>query len=1152
MDDISYPSANFSSGVVYTCQVTISLYASQGRHVLAGERPTVLMADGYVIHPPVTPGRITVNVPFAQESGDAEDEEIDELPTGSCAIALTPHASAWTVVMFALGLMTVYRRGRKAHHVAGLALAVILCAARSDAQSPADFFVQDGFQVLQTGTPDPRVTNSPDYPDAEDEHSWEAYDIEHYGSEAIAQLAVIGSSFISVGTIDVGVTPQGMVMGEIYLQDGSWVAHLEGALYPDGVSGFVLAQNGEIDAIDLSAPGLAQILAGIAQGQTPTPTATAADGSEDDGATSAPETGDSPTPTSPPPTPTAPATATATPVCAAYHFTTAALSEAGADGTDLSCTDNPTDAVVQRSVQDGVAITSEALLRWDTSALPDDWVMTSAALHLHLVSASTADAAWVAGDYHIWSTCDAQSDYSAGAPDNAFGASTCGTDCTLASVADLTADSDMEWYLNNLSFIHADGETTIRLHVDAHTVTGGNELHFVGPQDAAAGPELIVWMCDPSTLPATPTPTETPTPLPTGTPTPMPPDGCQYLTFTTSQEYFNLAAGQDGPQTPLWCSDNYGLLPVMNVTDFGETSTTTVQGNVILRWDTSSIPDDLSAAQAWLRFIAISTGVSSSTDPHDRSLHGDWYDPQGTYCALSDFDTGSANALSVDTNCGAQCDLANVVIGMDTDFALSSPASGILPSGAALRLWVPNGGSAVANHLLVGGSFTGLFPGPRLVVLACERPLATPTPTEILTPTPTAEPPQGCAYVEVTPAAVYMTQAVGTDSEPVGQGCVTDSGAGVAASDSTVVNNGSATNTASNIILTFDTDALPADRIFFAGVLRAYVVAVNAANSAANVDDPSERSVYGEWLAGAGCSAADHANDGDGSALSQSADCGSACDLSTVGSGGELDLPLTGPSSLDAGSTRLRLRVPPGNMLRVASGVGSLPGPRLILLSCQPPPTPVIPTPSEGCETRVIDSVSDASDLVSAFLYPDAGGMCYSSLSSSGPIQLLEAGLLSLYYDPNNPLSLQILLRWPTGALPADMNVTAAWLRLLVASPYYDADATLVADWYGWGPTCDNADAAAPATDPALSGCGASCLLSSIQQVASAGPMQLAYIDLPLDTASTHIARGQDATTDLRVGVSPGETTTSAGLVTVRSSTVLPGPGLVVQLCPTP
>ena len=232
---------------------------------------------------------------------------------------------------------------------------------------------------------------------------------------------------------------------------------------------------------------------------------------------------------------------------------------------------------------------------------------------------------------------------------------------------------------------------------------------------------------------ATRTPSDTPTPLPTVTPTPTPPEECSYFVMTPTQEYFTLASAQDGPLQPLWCSNDYPLLPVMNLTDDMSTSATTVESHVILRWDTSEIPGSLTAVQAWLRLKVDSAEASSSTEAADRSLNADWYSGSHDFCVPSDYEHGSATALSTDGECGERCDLNNVIIGMTNDFALDSPYE-IDAGSVALRLWVPNGGSPVANHLLAETSGGGRV-GPQLVVLACDRP-PTPSPTPTATNTP--------------------------------------------------------------------------------------------------------------------------------------------------------------------------------------------------------------------------------------------------------------------------------------------------------------------------------------------------------------------------------------------------------------------------------
>ena len=158
---------------------------------------------------------------------------------------------------------------RIAVQIASLGLLSLVTAAPA-AGSP--FSLSGGFAVLQDGIPDPRVTNDPDYSAEEDVHSWEAFDIEPYGAGAVAELEVQGSSFINLGSIDIGATPEGVVFGQIYLDDGEWVAHLEGWLESEGIAGFVLAANGEILQMYLSAPGLSAVLMDAVQRAWATPT----------------------------------------------------------------------------------------------------------------------------------------------------------------------------------------------------------------------------------------------------------------------------------------------------------------------------------------------------------------------------------------------------------------------------------------------------------------------------------------------------------------------------------------------------------------------------------------------------------------------------------------------------------------------------------------------------------------------------------------------------------------------------------------------------------------------------------------------------------------------------------------------------------------
>jgi hypothetical protein len=192
--------------------------------------------------------------------------------------------------------------------------------------------------------------------------------------------------------------------------------------------------------------------------------------------------------------------------------------------------------------------------------------------------------------------------------------------------------------------------------------------------------------------------------------------GCDYIELPTSEEYITYAAGSAAPLAAEWCTQEYDVLAVMNIMT---SETDMAASNVVLRWDSSVIPEEMAPVQAWLRLHVLATAVSESSEPEDRILSADWYDPQGTYCDEDDFDASAGDALSIEGEYDTQCDLGNVVPLTDNDFAVDAAGANILPSGAALRLSLPNGDSSLANYLAIAGS-AGALPGPRLVVLACE------------------------------------------------------------------------------------------------------------------------------------------------------------------------------------------------------------------------------------------------------------------------------------------------------------------------------------------------------------------------------------------------------------------------------------------------
>lgn len=168
--------------------------------------------------------------------------------------------------------------------------------------------------------------------------------------------------------------------------------------------------------------------------------------------------------------------------------------------------------------------------------------------------------------------------------------------------------------------------------------------------------------------------------------------------------------------------------------------------------------------------------------------------------------------------------------------------------------------------------------------------------------------------------------------------------------------------------------------------------------------------------------------------------------------------------------------------------------------------------------------------------------MCLETLTP--PEEMLYSMGAGTLYNSGDQFGYGMLLRWNTEDLPSEMDVTQAWLRMaVILTNSDDPGATLVADWYTWAPSCDATDATGAAADPALDGCGAACELANL----SVGT----YVDLPLDAADTHIARGEDAITELRIGVDADEESLYGVFATIYNSTGIPGPGLVVEVRPS-
>lgn len=778
------------------------------------------------------------------------------------------------------------------------------------------------------------------------------------------------------------------------------------------------------------------------------------------------------------------------------------------------------EAVLEHSQRDGTYSLREALLQWDTSTLPDDALVVRATMGFSVDGISDDDGRRLTGHWQEWDgVCDAAT-FATPVGDDAV-ASCSGAGCMLGSF-DVGYNHGVE--LSGLgSHVDTAGATTLRLRVSGDEPAGENAI-----QSAGFFPQLIVTWCDAVVIPL-PEVGATASPAPvTPTPTPEPPNSCEYFTFPASEESFTTAYGI-GSFEPALCDGELddGSLLAANLR-IGDTGVS-FGANILLRWDTSTLPADLRPVDAWVRMHVLSAGIAE--EPSARGVYADWIDPAGDPCAPEDYGLTTASwgkALSMGGPCGAHCDLDNVIEGADNDFRLRYPATRVGRDGVGLRVYLWHGGSESANYMRVAGS-SGALPGPQLVVLACEP----------QTLVPAEFPIEGCEVFELPVSEAYSVHAESTWPEaPVGLACSDDDG-----DDSLLIRrvhetvpSGESIERVTNVLLDFDLAAVPAHLAPVWGMLRVGVLGVDLEGYC-----PGNQLLSGEWYPGAGCSTEDFAEWGNGDALyhTDSEGCGEACELGRMHPGSYQDLVLSNGPLLRS-QMRLRLRVSGGHndSLRIGNADSQLP-PRLVVVACGPLPTPEPPPAPEGCENQVIEVASEGWNWLSILGGP---GQCAESFTLDDR-PTLGVGVIP-GANPEDPpdFEAKVLLRWDTEDLPADKEVSAAWLRLFIGDAWSaDEDARLVGDWYGWGPNCDAADGSGPATASALDGCGTACGLATMQ---TSG-----YLDVPLDDASAHIARGAEARTELRLGVNPGAMCVPSLLVTAISEVVIQGPGLIVQLC---
>lgn len=264
-----------------------------------------------------------------------------------------------------------------------------------------------------------------------------------------------------------------------------------------------------------------------------------------------------------------------------YAAGTGSASYPPASGTESNTSDN---AVAAWKRFDGSFYNVYAgLIRWDTSSIPNDAVIESVTLRIHVVSKANDDTRSFALEWYDSGTIGTE-DYT----------STVGTNAHAGTaIASITSGADNDFALINVSNVNKTGYTGLRCHVSGGTPTGSNLVEFAAlDHTTLVEPRLIV-------------------------------------TYIVPTATFNIASSNDDADTRL---DEENYLPSGTPTGDSVGNSISVSkwlsGGVyrvregLLRWDTSSIPDDatIDAVTLRLRFEQDKFNVDS------RSLTAEWYE----------------------------------------------------------------------------------------------------------------------------------------------------------------------------------------------------------------------------------------------------------------------------------------------------------------------------------------------------------------------------------------------------------------------------------------------------------------------------------------------------------------------------------------------
>ena len=330
---------------------------------------------------------------------------------------------------------------------------------------------------------------------------------------------------------------------------------------------------------------------------------------------------------------------------------------------------------------------SVALLRFDTSSLPDNATITSAALSVHVTDKADSNGRNLTAEWYPpaqW-PIDA-SDWTATDTNNAH---------TGTPLSAISSGQQNSFNLTSLSNLNRSGNSALRLHISGAATT---------PTDAN---DLILAAQDHPTLPAPTLTVRYTTGSPPPPPPPPPPDETTAVFAAGAEDGFVEVGGPSYPPTAAatttLSSDSSILLVRRSQTPFSYSPVSVA----LLRFDTSSLPDNATITSA-----ALSVHVTDKADSNGRNLTAEWYPPAQWPIDASDWTATDTNNAHTGTP------LSAISSGQQNSFNLTSLSNLNRSGNSALRLHISGAATTPtdANDLILAAQDHPTLPAPMLVI----------------------------------------------------------------------------------------------------------------------------------------------------------------------------------------------------------------------------------------------------------------------------------------------------------------------------------------------------------------------------------------------------------------------------------------------------